>query len=43
MRNLRVIEFLSLDGVMQAPGSPEEPKTTSTGGVLLTYRQCGSR
>jgi dihydrofolate reductase len=24
MRMLRVIEFLSLDGVMQAPGSPEE-------------------
>ena len=24
MRTLRVIEFLSLDGVMQAPGSPEE-------------------
>ena len=24
MRKLRVIEFLSLDGVMQAPGSPEE-------------------
>jgi dihydrofolate reductase len=24
MRMLRVVEFLSLDGVMQAPGSPEE-------------------
>ncbi len=24
MRRLRVIEFLSLDGVMQAPGDPEE-------------------
>jgi dihydrofolate reductase len=24
MRMLRVIEFLSLDGVMQAPGDPEE-------------------
>jgi dihydrofolate reductase len=24
MRTLRVIEFLSLDGVMQAPGSPQE-------------------
>ena len=24
MRMLRVIEFLSLDGVMQAPGSPDE-------------------
>ena len=24
MRMLRVIEFLSLDGVMQAPGTPEE-------------------
>jgi dihydrofolate reductase len=24
MRTLRVIEFLSLDGVMQAPGAPEE-------------------
>ena len=24
MRVLRVIEFLSLDGVMQAPGYPEE-------------------
>jgi hypothetical protein len=24
MRMLRVIEFLSLDGVMQAPGAPEE-------------------
>ena len=24
MRKLRVIEFLSLDGVMQAPGSPKE-------------------
>lgn len=24
MRKLRVIEFLSLDGVMQAPGAPEE-------------------
>lgn len=24
MRNLRVIEFLSLDGVMQAPGTPDE-------------------
>ena len=24
MRQLRVIEFLSLDGVMQSPGDPEE-------------------
>ena len=24
MRKLRVIEFLSLDGVMQAPGAPDE-------------------
>jgi hypothetical protein len=47
MRKIRIIEHISLDGVIQAPGGRDEggedyAKAMSSGVLMNTYRHVGS-
>ncbi len=40
MRKIRIIEHISLDGVIQAPGGPGEDGDYPYGGVSRRQRSC---